>query len=46
MWCLAGDVALTADEWDDDRLRTEFDAFGTITSCKVMKDESGVSRVS
>jgi len=32
------------DEWDDDRLRTEFDSFGTITSCKVMKDESGVSR--
>ncbi|KAK1927759.1 polyadenylate-binding protein [Papiliotrema laurentii] len=32
------------DEWDDDRLRAEFDAFGTITSCKVMKDEAGVSR--
>ncbi|EIW67212.1 hypothetical protein TREMEDRAFT_40410 [Tremella mesenterica DSM 1558] len=32
------------DEWDDDRLRAEFDSFGTITSCKVMKDERGVSR--
>ncbi|ORY35791.1 hypothetical protein BCR39DRAFT_512165 [Naematelia encephala] len=32
------------DEWDDDRLRAEFDSFGTITSCKVMKDENGVSR--
>ncbi|WVR07548.1 polyadenylate-binding protein, cytoplasmic and nuclear [Kwoniella sp. DSM 27419] len=32
------------DEWDDDRLRAEFDSFGTITSCKVMKDESEASR--
>jgi len=32
------------DEWDDERLRTEFDAFGTITSCKVMKDENSTSR--
>ncbi|RSH91359.1 Protein phosphatase PP2A regulatory subunit B [Saitozyma podzolica] len=32
------------DEWDDDRLRAEFEAFGTITSCKVMKDEKGASR--
>ncbi|KAK4687800.1 polyadenylate-binding protein, partial [Tremellales sp. Uapishka_1] len=32
------------DEWDDDRLRAEFDAFGTITSCKVMKDDKEVSR--
>lgn len=32
------------DEWDDDRLRTEFDAFGTITSCKVMKDDKGASK--
>ena len=34
-----------ADEWDDERLRAEFDSFGTITSCKVMKDENAVSRV-
>jgi len=34
-----------ADEWDDDRLRAEFDSFGTITSCKVMKDENATSRV-
>ncbi|OWT37237.1 polyadenylate-binding protein, cytoplasmic and nuclear [Cryptococcus neoformans Bt1] len=32
------------DEWDDDRLRAEFEAFGTITSSKVMRDDSGVSR--
>lgn len=32
------------DEWDDDRLRAEFDSFGTITSCKVMRDEQGNSR--
>ncbi|WVF72872.1 polyadenylate-binding protein, cytoplasmic and nuclear [Kwoniella sp. CBS 6097] len=32
------------DEWDDDRLRAEFDSFGTITSCKVMKDENEASR--
>lgn len=32
------------DEWDDDRLRSEFEAFGTITSCKVMKDEKGGSK--
>lgn len=32
------------DEWDDERLRAEFDPFGTITSCKVMKDEKGVSK--
>nr|XP_018261030.1 polyadenylate-binding protein, cytoplasmic and nuclear [Kwoniella dejecticola CBS 10117]OBR83188.1 polyadenylate-binding protein, cytoplasmic and nuclear [Kwoniella dejecticola CBS 10117] len=32
------------DEWDDDRLRAEFDSFGTITSCKVMKDDNEVSR--
>jgi polyadenylate-binding protein len=34
------------DEWDDDRLRNEFEAFGTITSCKVMKDDKGASKVS
>ncbi|WVQ84574.1 polyadenylate-binding protein, cytoplasmic and nuclear [Cryptococcus sp. DSM 104549] len=32
------------DEWDDDRLRAEFDSFGTITSCKVMKDDNEASR--
>lgn len=33
------------DDWDDDRLRAEFDAFGTITSCKVMRDDkAGTSR--
>ncbi|ODN73441.1 polyadenylate-binding protein, cytoplasmic and nuclear [Cryptococcus amylolentus CBS 6039] len=32
------------DEWDDDRLRAEFESFGTITSSKVMKDDSGASR--
>lgn len=33
-----------ADEWDDDRLRAEFETFGQITSCKVMKDDKEVSR--
>ena len=34
-----------ADDWDDDRVRAEFDAFGTITSCKVMRDDkTGTSR--
>jgi polyadenylate-binding protein len=32
------------DEWDDDRLRQEFDFAGTITSAKVMRDDKGVSR--
>ncbi|TXT15762.1 hypothetical protein VHUM_00265 [Vanrija humicola] len=32
------------DEWDDDRLRTEFDFAGTITSAKIMRDDKGVSR--
>lgn len=32
------------DEWDDERLRTEFDSFGTITSCRVMKDDKGASK--
>jgi len=33
------------DDWDDDRVRAEFDAFGTITSCKVMRDDkTGTSR--
>ncbi|GMK58422.1 hypothetical protein CspeluHIS016_0504540 [Cutaneotrichosporon spelunceum] len=32
------------DEWDDDRLRQEFDFAGTITSAKVMRDDKAVSR--
>lgn len=35
---------LTIDEWDDERLRAEFDSFGTITSCRVMRDEKGASK--
>ncbi|KAM6500472.1 polyadenylate binding protein [Amanita muscaria] len=27
------------DDYDDDKLRNEFEPFGTITSCKVMRDE-------
>ncbi|KAJ9124730.1 hypothetical protein QFC24_003098 [Naganishia onofrii] len=34
-----------SDDWDDERLRAEFDAFGTITSSKLMKDDkTGTSR--
>ena len=29
---------------DDERLRKEFEPYGTITSAKVMKDERGASR--
>ncbi|KAF8651458.1 hypothetical protein AX16_004757 [Volvariella volvacea WC 439] len=32
------------DDVDDDKLRAEFESFGTITSCKVMRDEKGVSK--
>ncbi|KAI6045760.1 polyadenylate binding protein [Pisolithus marmoratus] len=32
------------DDVDDDKLRAEFEPFGTITSCKVMRDEKGTSR--
>lgn len=32
------------DEFDDDKLRSEFEAFGTITSCKIMRDEKGTSK--
>ncbi|KAI6109480.1 polyadenylate binding protein [Pisolithus sp. B1] len=32
------------DDIDDDKLRAEFEPFGTITSCKVMRDEKGMSR--
>jgi polyadenylate-binding protein len=34
---LEGDV-------DDEKLRAEFEPFGSITSCKVMRDEKGTSR--
>lgn len=33
-----------SDDIDDDRLRAEFTQFGTITSCKIMRDEKGYSR--
>ncbi|KAJ3492927.1 hypothetical protein NMY22_g20281 [Coprinellus aureogranulatus] len=29
---------------DDEKLRAEFEAFGTITSCKVMRDDKGISK--
>lgn len=32
------------DTIDDDKLRAEFEPFGTVTSCKVMKDDKGVSK--
>ncbi|CCM04617.1 uncharacterized protein FIBRA_06801 [Fibroporia radiculosa] len=32
------------DDLDDDRLRTEFEPFGSITSAKVMRDEKGTSK--
>ncbi|KAF8844478.1 polyadenylate binding protein [Paxillus ammoniavirescens] len=32
------------DDVDDEKLRTEFEPFGTITSCKVMRDEKGTSK--
>lgn len=32
------------DDMDDEKLRTEFEAFGTITSCKVMRDDKGTSK--
>ena len=32
------------DEFDDERLQAEFEAFGTITSCKIMRDEKGTSK--
>jgi len=33
-----------ADDFDDDKLRAEFEPFGAITSCKVMRDEKGTSK--
>ncbi|KAI0065388.1 polyadenylate binding protein [Artomyces pyxidatus] len=32
------------DDVDDEKLRAEFEPFGTITSCKVMRDEKGASK--
>ncbi|KAI5123325.1 hypothetical protein M0805_001750 [Coniferiporia weirii] len=32
------------DDMDDDKLRTEFEPFGAITSCKIMRDEKGASK--
>lgn len=32
------------DEYDDVKLQNEFTPFGTITSCKVMKDDKGTSK--
>src|ERR1700722_8583660 len=32
------------DDVDDEKLRVEFEPYGTITSCKVMRDEKGTSK--
>lgn len=32
------------DDVDDDKLRAEFEPFGAVTSCKVMRDEKGTSK--
>lgn len=32
------------DDVDDEKLRAEFEPFGTITSCKVMRDDKGTSK--
>ncbi|KAG6845332.1 Protein phosphatase PP2A regulatory subunit B [Tephrocybe sp. NHM501043] len=32
------------DDFDDEKLRAEFEPFGTVTSCKVMRDDKGVSK--
>ncbi|RDB21117.1 Polyadenylate-binding protein, cytoplasmic and nuclear [Hypsizygus marmoreus] len=32
------------DDVDDDKLRAEFEPFGTVTSCKVMRDDRGASK--
>ena len=32
------------DDVDDDKLRAEFEVFGAVTSCKVMRDEKGTSK--
>ena len=32
------------DDVDDDKLRAEFEPFGTVTNCKVMRNENGTSK--
>jgi RNA recognition motif-containing protein len=32
------------DDVDDDKLRAEFEVFGAVTSCKVMRDDKGTSK--
>ena len=32
------------DDMDDEKLRAEFEPYGTITSCKIMRDERGTSK--
>ncbi|PVG02765.1 polyadenylate binding protein [Serendipita vermifera] len=32
------------DDWDDEKLRAEFEPFGTITSSKIMRDDKGTSK--
>ncbi|KAJ7632677.1 polyadenylate binding protein [Roridomyces roridus] len=32
------------DDVDDEKLRAEFEPFGSVTSCKVMRDEKGMSK--
>jgi polyadenylate-binding protein len=32
------------DDVDDDKLRVEFEVFGAVTSCKVMRDDKGTSK--
>ncbi|KAL5489877.1 PAB1 [Sanghuangporus weigelae] len=32
------------DDMDDEKLRAEFEPFGTITSCKIMRDDKGQSK--
>jgi polyadenylate-binding protein len=32
------------DDWDDEKLRSEFEPFGTITSAKIMRDDKSISK--
>ena len=32
------------DDFDDEKLRSEFEPFGTVTSCKVMRNDNGTSK--
>ncbi|CAG8691147.1 1633_t:CDS:2, partial [Acaulospora colombiana] len=32
------------DDWDDEKLRAEFEPYGTITSSKIMRDDKGASK--